>query len=52
VYTEVARSGPDHAPRFTVEVRLDSGETEAAEAASKRMAEMAAARALLGRLEG
>ncbi|MGL4322175.1 MAG: ribonuclease III [Paracoccaceae bacterium] len=52
VYTEVARSGPDHAPRFTIEVRLESGEHEAAEAASKRMAEMAAARALLGRLEG
>ncbi|MFM2391908.1 MAG: hypothetical protein RLZZ437_3463 [Pseudomonadota bacterium] len=52
VYTETARSGPDHAPRFTIEVRLDSGEYEAAEAASKRMAEMAAARALLGRLEG
>ncbi len=51
-YVEIARSGPDHAPRFTVEVRLDSGEHEAAEAASKRMAEMAAARALLGRLEG
>ena len=51
-YLEVARSGPDHAPRFTVAVRLDSGETEAAEAASKRMAEMAAARALLARLEG
>jgi ribonuclease III len=51
-YVEVDRSGPDHAPRFTVEVRLDSGETAAAEAASKRMAEMAAARALLARLEG
>jgi ribonuclease III len=52
VYTETARSGPDHAPQFTVEVRLDSGEHEKAEANSKRMAEMAAARALLTRLEG
>jgi ribonuclease III len=52
VYTETARSGPDHAPRFTVEVRLESGESEAAEANSKRMAEMAAARGLLGRLDG
>jgi ribonuclease III len=51
-YVQTSRCGPDHAPSFTVEVRLDSGETEAAEAASKRMAEMAAARALLTRLEG
>ena len=51
VYTETARSGPDHAPQFTVEVRLDSGECEAATAGSKRMAEMAAARALLARVE-
>jgi ribonuclease III len=51
VYTETARSGPDHAPQFTVEVRLDSGEQESAEASSKRMAEMISARALLARLE-
>jgi ribonuclease III len=51
VYTETARQGPDHAPRFTVEVRLVSGETEQAEASSKRMAEQAAARALLARME-
>lgn len=51
VYVETARSGPDHAPQFTVEVRLESGEHEAAVAGSKRMAEMAAARALLARLE-
>jgi ribonuclease III len=50
-YVEVGRSGPDHAPLFRVEVRLESGEAEAAEAGSKRMAEMAAARGLLGRLE-
>jgi ribonuclease III len=51
IYTETARQGPDHAPRFTVEVRLVSGETEQAEASSKRMAEQAAARALLARME-
>jgi ribonuclease III len=51
VYTETARQGPDHAPRFTVEVRLASGEHEQAEASSKRMAEQAAARALLARME-
>ena len=51
VYAEVARSGPDHAPRFVIEVRLASGETARAEAGSKRAAEQAAAAALLSRLE-
>ena len=51
VYTETARSGPDHAPMFTVEVKLESGDTAQADAASKRNAEQAAARALLTRME-
>ena len=51
VYTEQARSGPDHQPMFTVEVRLESGEAEQAIAGSKRVAEQAAARALLARME-
>lgn len=50
-YVEIARDGPDHAPLFTVAVKLDSGETETAKAASKRAAEQAAAQALLARLE-
>lgn len=50
-YTETARSGPDHEPQFTVEVRLASGEFEQADAGSKRAAEQAAARALLTRME-
>ncbi len=50
-YAETARSGPDHAPVFTVQVTLDSGETAEATAGSKRLAEQAAARALLGRLD-
>ncbi len=50
-YVEIARDGPDHAPRFTVEVRLADGRREAATAATKRAAEQAAARALLARLE-
>jgi len=50
-YTEVARRGPDHAPVFTVEVRLETGQTVLAEAPSKRRAEQAAAKALLDRLE-
>ncbi|MEL6952928.1 MAG: ribonuclease III [Pseudomonadota bacterium] len=49
-YTEQARSGPDHAPVFTIEVALMSGETARAEAPSKRAAEQNAARALLDRL--
>lgn len=50
-YTETNREGPDHAPVFTVEVRLESGETSAATATSKRAAEQAAAKSLLSRLE-
>ncbi|WP_128515836.1 ribonuclease III [Tabrizicola thermarum] len=50
-YEEAGRSGPDHAPKFTVRVRLASGETAEATAGSKRVAEQAAARALLDRLE-
>ena len=46
-YTEIARSGPDHAPVFTIEVRLATGEAARAEAPSKRRAEQAAAQALL-----
>ncbi len=49
-YAEVARSGPDHAPRFTIEVRLESGDTARAEAGSKRAGEQAAAQALLASL--
>jgi len=50
-YVETARSGPDHAPHFTIEVRLAIGEHESATAGSKRQAEQAAAKALLTRLE-
>jgi ribonuclease-3 len=52
VYREIGRRGPDHAPVFTVEVTLESGESGRAEAASKRRAEQAAARMLLERLAG
>ena len=50
-YTELGRTGPDHAPQFTVEVTLDTGEAERASANTKRAAEQAAARALLSRME-
>lgn len=49
-YVEVGRSGPDHQPMFTIEVRLTDGASEAASAGSKRQAEQAAAQALLDRL--
>lgn len=51
VYTEQGREGPDHQPMFTIEVRLENGEGEVARAGSKRVAEQAAARALLARME-
>ncbi|MFV0493189.1 MAG: ribonuclease III [Pseudorhodobacter sp.] len=50
-YHELGRSGPDHQPLFTVEVRLDSGEAAKASAGTKRAAEQAAARALLAQME-
>ena len=50
-YIETARSGPDHAPQFTIEARLADGQAESATAGSKRQAEQAAATALLARVE-
>ena len=50
-YVETARSGPDHAPKFTIEARLADGQAESATAGSKRQAEQAAAQALLARVE-
>lgn len=50
-YTETNREGPDHAPIFTVEARLESGQTASATAASKRNAEQAAAKMLLANVE-
>ncbi|KPP90568.1 MAG: ribonuclease III Rnc [Rhodobacteraceae bacterium HLUCCA08] len=51
-YVEVARTGPDHAPQFTIEVRLQDGRSARAEAGSKRAAEQAAAAALLAEVSG
>lgn len=50
-YVETGREGPDHAPVFTIEVRLANGETAEASAASKRAAEQAAAKQLMQRIE-
>ena len=52
VYIETGRSGPDHAPVFTVQVTLADGQSAEATAATKRTAEQSAARVLLGRVEG
>jgi len=51
-YEEVARTGPDHAPEFTIRARLRDGTEAQARANSKRAAEQDAARRLLDRLEG
>ena len=51
VYVEQGRTGPDHQPVFTVEVRLENGAVERAAAGTKRQAEQAAAKALLARME-
>jgi ribonuclease-3 len=46
-YLEVAREGPDHAPRFTAEVQIEGVAPERGQGANKREAEQAAALALL-----
>ena len=47
LYIEVAREGPDHAPRFTAEVQIDGVAPERGHGANKREAEQAAALAML-----
>ncbi len=49
-YREIARTGPDHAPTFTIRAELANGAKAEARAASKRAAEQQAAAALLGQL--
>jgi ribonuclease-3 len=49
-YVEVGRAGPDHAPVFTVEARLETGEVARADGRVKRQAEQSAARELLSRV--
>jgi ribonuclease-3 len=50
VYRQIKREGPDHAPRFWVEVNVAGEQPEIGEGSSKREAEQAAATALLSRL--
>ncbi|WP_163847598.1 ribonuclease III [Pseudooceanicola aestuarii] len=51
-YVETARTGPDHAPVFTIEARLQTGEAAQATAGSKREAQQMAARGLLDLVAG
>lgn len=50
-YIEVGRSGPDHAPVFVIEARLEDGTVASASATSKRQAQQAAATRMLEKLE-
>lgn len=50
LYAVVDRQGPDHAPRFTVEVQLRGEEAARGQGASKQEAEKAAAVALLAKV--
>ncbi len=49
VYRELGRVGPDHAPEFTVAVRVDTLADAEARGGSKRLAEQAAAAAFMAR---
>jgi ribonuclease-3 len=49
-YKQVKREGPDHAPRFWVEVSVSGQEPVTGEGGSKREAEQAAAQAMLAKL--
>jgi ribonuclease-3 len=46
-YVDLHRTGPDHAPFFSVEARLGDGRAASAEAPSKRAAQQLAAHTLL-----
>jgi ribonuclease-3 len=49
-YLDLDRSGPDHAPIFSVAARLQDGREATAQAPNKRAAQQAAAEALLARV--
>src|SRR5690625_273128 len=51
-YSLLSQSGPDHAPLFTVEAALETGERARGQAGSKKLAEQEAAAALLQKLPG
>ena len=49
LYREIARSGPDHSPRFVIGVEVDGFAVAEGEGSSKRTAEQAAAEAFMQR---
>ena len=51
-YVEIDRSGPPHAPQFTIQVSLEGFEPAQGSASSKRAAEQAAAQAFMARWAG
>ena len=51
VYKQVGREGPDHAPRFAVQVSVGGEEPQTGSGGSKREAEQDAARKMLRRLK-
>ena len=51
IYKLIKREGPDHAPRFAVEVSVAGQDPVTGEGSSKREAEQAAAGAMLAKLE-
>jgi ribonuclease-3 len=51
-YVEIDRSGPPHAPQFTIQVSLEGFEPSRGSASSKRAAEQAAAQAFMARQAG
>jgi len=51
VYRLVKREGPDHAPRFVVEVSVAGEGSETGEGRSKQEAQQSAAKAMLARIE-
>jgi len=51
VYRQVAKSGPDHAPKMTYEVKIKGYDAVIATAGSRKIAEQTAAAALLKKLQ-
>ncbi len=49
-YEEIKKTGPDHAPKFVVEVTVEGAGSAQAEGASKQAAEILAARDLLNKM--
>jgi len=49
-YLELSRSGPDHKPIFTIEVRVENGAKAVASSSSKRNAQQKAAKILLDKI--